>query len=179
MIKFDEVIKHTNQQGLVIVRHGYTDYMRDYEIISANYDGIYQRGYNLHQFVGCVSASVTTQVPADIYKRSLPDEFVRAGPRHPNEIEPEGFIWGVRFSTSLCGIEVMDDEEVGRWRNLLKLPLHKALVRTEVFDLELIFSELRFAVLPKNYSPMQSEPIDESSALSEGLQSTIAGNGPT
>ena len=88
-----------------VIRHGFTDYMRDYELIIGARDGPPNTDIHKYQFVGCVEAHYQTRISPDGFVRSLSDQFVYAGPDYPNHEEPDGFIWGVRYSNdNVCGL---------------------------------------------------------------------------
>ncbi len=87
-----------------IIRHGFTDYMRDDEIIVGGRNGPPNTDFHKYQFVGCVEAQYTTELSGKNFSQSLSDEFVYAGPDYPEKDDPEGFIWGVRFSNAHQGL---------------------------------------------------------------------------
>src|SRR5690242_19608119 len=80
-----------------IVRHGFTDYMRDYEIIIYF---AYPGGNSVYkyQFVGCVEASYSSAIQGRYLAQSLSDKNVLVGPETPADEEPDGYIWGVRYA---------------------------------------------------------------------------------
>jgi hypothetical protein len=97
-----------------ILRHGFTDYMRDYEIIVGARNGPPNTDIHKYQFIGCAEAVCTTQLgitqlvrtfhePKSIFGESLADEFVFSGPDYPEKDDPNGFIWGVRFAEVVSG----------------------------------------------------------------------------
>lgn len=91
-----------------ILRHGFTDYMRDYEIIIGGRDGPPNDDLHRYQFIGCVEANYITAVSPETFTRSLPDTFVFSGPDYLDQDEPKGFIWGVRYSNAYPGLTYIE-----------------------------------------------------------------------
>src|SRR4051794_3351814 len=79
-----------------ILSHGFTTYMRDYEIIaetSASYNKDGARRYS-YRFTHCVYAVCTTSVHDDTWRMSWSDTF-SDHERWKQAGGPEGFVWGV------------------------------------------------------------------------------------
>lgn len=131
-----------------IMKHGFTDYMRDYEIIVGARDGPPNTDIHRYQFVGTVEAHYATAVRPEFFAASLPDEFVLSGPDYPDKPDPDGFIWGVRYSNAYPGLEYVPDSELAkRWSNALGIPMHEIVLETEAFRLQLVFAEVRYEFL--------------------------------
>ncbi|MGO4550191.1 hypothetical protein AB4059_03700 [Lysobacter sp. 2RAF19] len=121
---------------MVICRHGFTAYMRDYDIVAAQYEGTRLVGQRLYRFVGCVSASVETRVDASEYANlsAVDVRQVSSG--------SDGFDWSVGSSTAHSGISLVEDDDLRRWEARLGRTLHKAVLATEAYRLELVFVAL-------------------------------------
>jgi len=89
----EEFLERETFFDAAILRHGFTDYMRDYEVIVSGRDRPPRTDVHRYQFIGCVEATVETRVAADTFAKSLPDEFVYAGPDYPEKEDPDGFVW--------------------------------------------------------------------------------------
>jgi hypothetical protein len=121
-----------------LLRHGFTDYMRDYEVV-VSFAG---RDLHRYQFVGCVEAVCQTAVRPGAFAASLSDEFVYSGPDYPDKDDPEGFIWGARYSNASIAY-VQSSPRAAQWSASLGLPMHEVNIKSEAFDISLIFAELR------------------------------------
>ena len=58
MITVKELLKREDFFDAAIVRHGFTDYIRDYEIIVAARNGPPNTDVHKYQFIGCVEAHI-------------------------------------------------------------------------------------------------------------------------
>lgn len=119
-----------------LIRHGFTDYMRDYEVIVG---GILMPadGYDYHSyhFVGCREAHIISNVESRTFDASLSDENVSWFDDREKD-QPDGFIWGVR-SSETEGFEFSE----------LKNGLRKVIFQTEAFCINIKFHELRYTYL--------------------------------
>lgn len=155
----DRFEEHSFFDG-AIIRHGFVDYMRDYRILVAGLRPPYT-DWHQYDFVGCVEADLTTRLPAEVFVRSLPDDFVYSGPDYPEKDDPSGFIWGVRFSVAYPGLEYVEGGPRAReWSDRLGIPMHEVRIETNAFVLTLVFVDFRYremgdegeiVVAPKDY----------------------------
>lgn len=126
-----------------LVRHGFTDYNRDYEIdwqIPTNAAGpdagrvfTYRfRAYTEAHYDGWFHASMFPLDDVFIdYER-----WVAAG-------EPEGFVWGVKWADHYPGASYIDSSErAAAWSGTLSVPMHEVSVVTNTFTLSLVFHDL-------------------------------------
>jgi len=142
-----ELLERENFFDAAIVRHGFTDYIRDYEIIVAARSGPPNTDVHKYQFVGCVEARYKTLLGPD-FTKSLSDEFVYSGPDYPEKPDPDGFIWGVRFAEAYPGLTYLENgERAAHWSRALERPMHEILIETNCFSLRLVFADLRYAFL--------------------------------
>lgn len=145
-----------------IIKHGFADYMRDYEIIVLGMYGPPWDDLHRYQFVGCVEANVRTKVAPDAFRKSIGDDFVYSGPEFPDKPDPDGFIWGVRASSSLGMVVVDDSALAATWSEKLNMKMTEVTIDTEAFHIQLVFSELRSEFLGRDPSPLtftRSNPI--------------------
>jgi|SRR5262245_54576415 len=103
MMTVRELLNREDFFDAAILRHGFTDYMRDYEIVVSGRQGPLHTDVHRYQFVGCVEAVCTTNVEPAVFVSSLADDFVFAGPDYRDKEDPDGFIWGTRWSCSYPG----------------------------------------------------------------------------
>jgi hypothetical protein len=143
-----ELLERESFFDAAVLRHGYTDYMRDYEIVVSGRRGAPHTDVHRYQFGGCVEAHCVTRVRPEVFATSLPDEFVLAGPDYPDKPDPDGFVWGVRYSVAYPGlIYVPGGEAAKHWSEALGMPMHEITLETEAFLLRLVFAEARYELL--------------------------------
>ena len=143
MISVKELLEKHDFFDTAVLRHGFTDYMRDYEIIIAAFYS-HHEVYTRYQFIGCVEAVYESVIRPDVLKASLPDRFVFAGPDYPDVEDPAGYIWGVRYSTAYPGLEyVLDGKRAKHWARKLGRPMHEIALETECYLLRLVFADIR------------------------------------
>jgi hypothetical protein len=147
-ITVKELLAREDFSDAVIMRHGFTDYMRDYEIIVGARNGPPNTDVHKYQFIGCVEAHYETEI-LGYFNSSISDDFVFSGPDYPDKDAPYGFIWGVRFAeTCGRGIEYISKGERARyWSKIIDRNMHELLIRTNAYSLRLVFADVRYAYL--------------------------------
>jgi hypothetical protein len=174
MATVEQVLDRETFFDAAILKHGFTDYMRDYELIVSGRDGPPHTDVHSYQFVGCVEAATETRVAPNVFTRSLPDDFVYSGPDYPDKGDPDGFVWGVRWSCAYPGLKyVRNGTRASVWSKKLGRPMHEVTIETEAFHLRLVFADIRHrflghdapAVLPRKDFPI---PPDPGSVTSDG-----------
>ncbi|RST00191.1 hypothetical protein EF910_32715 [Streptomyces sp. WAC07149] len=143
----DEAFDHA------VVHHGYTDYMRDYEVvIHATADprtGV-APSYLRYLFRYCVEARCETSVPAEIWRVSLDDRLVD----HETGVDLDGYVWGVKWHSLYPGARLLPESEAAlRWSRALGIDFHEVHLRTDAHNLTLLFSELQVTEIPVGYAP--------------------------
>ncbi|MET7866536.1 YxiG-like protein [Micromonospora taraxaci] len=136
-----------------IVHHGYTDYMRDYEVITyvtadprTGIPPVYLR----YLFTYCVVAEVQTAVSPDTWRCSLDERLTdrKVGP------DLDGFVWAVRWQPLYPGAEVVADSERARWwADKVGIPFHEARFEMNAHAITLVFSDLDVAEVREGYAP--------------------------
>src|SRR5262245_38999128 len=100
--ELDEITDHA------IVYHGFTDYMRDYElVIYATADprtGI-PPVHLRYLFKYCVEAIVVTAVRSDVWRESLDDQLID----YDTGRDMDGYVWGVKWQCNYPGAAVITD----------------------------------------------------------------------
>ena len=130
-----------------IIRHGFVDYMRDYEVLVTGLRPAHTDWHRYH-FVGCAEARVVTALKPEGFAESMPDDNVLSGPEYPEKEVPAGFIWGVRWSCAYPGLSYIDDSPTAHdWSRRLGIPMHEVVIETNVFRLSLIFHDFRYESL--------------------------------
>ena len=147
MITVKELLEREDFFDAAIVRHGFTDYMRDYEVIVAARNGPPNTDVHKYQFIGCVEAHCQTKLNSD-FTQSLSDEFVYSGPDYPEKEDPPGFIWGVRFADAYPGLTYVENGERSEyWSKLLGRKMHEVVIETNAYILRLVLADVRYAFL--------------------------------
>lgn len=147
MITVKELLEREDFFDAAILRHSFTDYIRDYEIIVGARNGPPNTDIHKYQFVGCVEAHYETKLREN-FTQSLSDENVHSGPEYPDKDEPDGFIWGVRFAESYPGLMYVENgERAIHWSRIVGRSMHEIALETNCFNLRLVFADLRYAFL--------------------------------
>jgi hypothetical protein len=131
-----------------IVSHGFTPYMRDYDVVAdvpalrRDGSGSYIEGRYRYRFTHCVEAYVQTKVPPGTWQKSWTDEFIdysawkAAG-------EPDGFVWGVEWAEAYPGVEtVRSSESAASWSQSLGKQMHSIRIETNAYVISLVCHDL-------------------------------------
>lgn len=161
MLTVRELLEKECFYEVAILRHGFTDYMRDYEIVFSGF-GKYAERINKMQFIGCVEAICSSRVRPETLAKSLPDEFVNAGPDYPEKDDPDGFIWGVRCSAAYPGWTYVEGGRLAKyWSKKLGRTMHEITLETAAFHLRLVFADVRtgFVGLDSELDMLKDYPL--------------------
>jgi hypothetical protein len=123
-----------------VLRHGFTDYSRDYEVV---WQGIGPRTGKQYvtTFRACVEAHCTVDLSPEMFP--LDDVFIDFE-RWEAAGAPDGYVWGVKWANNYPGATyVNDSERAARWSALLNVPMHEVIFQTNPFTLTLVFHELQ------------------------------------
>ncbi|MQY15014.1 hypothetical protein SRB5_51910 [Streptomyces sp. RB5] len=136
-----------------LVHHGYTDYMRDYELIayltSDPRTGIAPT-HRRFLFRNCVEATCRSTVHPDTWQVSLDDRLTT----HETAADLDGFVWGVRWQVLYPGASIVPNSAPAtRWSQAIGLDFHEVRVETNAHDLTLVFSDLTVTDVPLGYTP--------------------------
>jgi hypothetical protein len=144
---FDEVFDQA------VVYHGFTDYMRDYEMViytSADPRTGIAPSHTRMLFKHCVQATVTSAVNPAVWVRSLDDRLVET----PSEDQPDGYVWGVRWQELYPGLSLLSDSsEADRWSTALGLPFYEAVAGMNGHTVGLVFADLAVTIIEAGYAP--------------------------
>ena len=151
----DEIVNGDFSYG-GILKHGYTDYMRDYEVLVCSLLGPPWDDLHKYQFVGCVEAHCQSVIDPQIYSDSMSDENILCAEEESAE-QPDGFIWGVRSSEipSIDFFQGTDSSDF--WSDKLRAPCYEARLVTEAYSLKLVFHELRYEFMGRMESSISQE----------------------
>ena len=125
---------------VAILWHGFTAYMRDYDVI-VEVGGTGQGRYR-YRFTHCPEANVSTQVSDEVWQESW-DDLYTDYQKWLDSGEPEGFVWGASWSMAYPGLSYLDDSPLAaEWAGRFGKPMHEVVIETEVFRLKLIFHDV-------------------------------------
>jgi hypothetical protein len=121
-----------------ILRHGFTAYMRDYEIVAKLFHGEDQ-GVYAYLFRGCVEARYESSIPDGAF---LMDDSLVFG-ESQSEGQPVGFWWAVNSAEVYPGwTYVAGSERALIWSKKIGLSMHEVMIETNVYKLSLVFNSL-------------------------------------
>ncbi len=135
----EETLKSYDLFDNSILRHGFTAYMRDYEIVAELLSGEH-RGVFSYLFRGCVEAHYESTIPEGAF---LMDDALIEYEGMQSEGAPDGFRWGVKSAEAYPGwIYVVDSQRAATWAKKVGLSMHEVEIRTNVYNLSLVFHDL-------------------------------------
>lgn len=136
-----------------LVFHGFTDYLRDYEMItysvSSATSGI-PPAFDRYLFRFCVESTVTTTLPPDTWRGSLDERLLD----HAAARDLDGYVWGVRWQCLYPGGKVLEESEKARtWSAAVGIPFHEAVIEANGHRIALVYSDLEVSSVQPGYSP--------------------------
>ncbi|MFD5145644.1 hypothetical protein [Streptomyces sp. NPDC058401] len=133
-----------------VVHHGYTTYMRDYEVVIDVWNGPKSpTTYLRYLFRYCVEARCETFLSMDIWQKSLDERLLDCD----TAIDLDGYVWGANYH-ELYGAELRPKSEAAlRWSKAVGIDFHEVHIETNAHDLTLVFSDLEVTEVPVGYAP--------------------------
>lgn len=136
-----------------IVFHAFTDYMRDYEIITysvaAPSTGI-PPAYDRYLFRYTVEVTTTTTVTEAAWSRSLDDRLID----YEQGKDLDGFVWGVKWHNLYPGGKVVENSTRARdWTESLGIAFHEVQIETNAHRLGIVFSDLEVTKVDPGFTP--------------------------
>ncbi|MFD6420935.1 hypothetical protein [Streptomyces sp. NPDC060198] len=137
----------------LVVHHGHTNHMRDYEIVFDVGPGFPYAAtptFLRYLFRYCVEARCETFQSAETWRASLDDRLLDRG-----TVDPDlgGYVWGMRFhelyDIRLC----LGSDATRRWTQAVGIDFHQVRRETTAHDLTLLFSDLEVSEVPVGYAP--------------------------
>ncbi|QFU86774.1 hypothetical protein [Amycolatopsis sp. YIM 10] len=136
-----------------LIYHGFTDYMRDYEIVAyctADPRTGIPPAHLRYRFIHCVRASVTSSVTPEIWSRSLDDRLLDFDQGR----ELDGYGWGARWQVLYPGAKLLSGTaETAMWADRLGCPFHEAVIEANGHTITLVFSDLSVDHIEPGYAP--------------------------
>ena len=140
-----------------VVHHGYTNYMRDYEVIvyaTADPRTGIKPSYLRYLFRYCVDARCETSVPTETWRVSLDDRLI--DPESGADLD--GYVWGVKWHCLYPGAELLPESDATlRWSKAVGIDFHEVRLETNAHNLTLTFSDLQVKAVPIGYAPFVTD----------------------
>jgi hypothetical protein len=146
----DEVKDKLTQYDLfdgAILWHGFTRYMRDYDIIAeimpyAGPDHAQEPGVYRYRFTHCPEAHVVTCIRDDVWPDSWSDINLDYA-LWEKQGNPDGFVWGVCWACAYPGLSYHADSALAaQWSQRLRKPMREIQIETNVYRLQLVFHDV-------------------------------------
>ncbi|MFK0187601.1 hypothetical protein ACIQV1_25735 [Streptomyces rubiginosohelvolus] len=140
--------------GEVVVHHGYTTYMRDYEVIINVWEGPQSPStYLRYLFLYCVEARCGTFLSTETWRDSLDDRLLD----RETAVDLDGYVWGANYH-ELYGAELRPESEAAlHWSKAVGIDFHEVHIETNAHDLTLLFSGLEVSEVPVGYAPFTAD----------------------
>lgn len=118
------------------VFHGFTEYMRDYELFvfcTADPRTGIEPEHLRFVFKLCVLAEVSSAVPESVWQRSLDNRLID----YETGKDLEGYVWGVKWQVLYPGGRIIADSELAaRWSCALAVDFHEVEIGTNGHNLD-------------------------------------------
>ncbi len=135
-----EQLRELNLCDNAVLRHGFVDYNRDYQLTVESVVGPMPPGLYSYLFRGCVEAIYESNVPAAGF--SVNDVYIDHQAWEAAGC-PAGFVWGVKWADAYPGwYEVNDSPRAARHASELGIDMHEIVVETDTYTLNLVFHDL-------------------------------------
>jgi hypothetical protein len=140
-----------------VVYHGYTCYMRDYEVIvyaTADPRTGIEPAHLRYLFKYCVEARCQTTVRPDTWRISLDERLID----HETDVDLDGYVWGVKWHGLYPGATILPESETTRrWTQAVGIDFHEVRLETNAHSLTLVFSDLQVSEVPTGYAPFTTD----------------------
>lgn len=140
-----------------VVHHGYTSYMRDYEVIvyaTADPRTGIEPAHLRYLFKYCVEARCETTVRPDVWRISLDERLID----HETGVDLDGYVWGVKWHGLYPGATILPESETTRrWKQGVGIDFHEVRLETNAHSLTLVFSDLQVSQVPTGYAPFTTD----------------------
>lgn len=147
----DEIFDHA------VVHHGYTGYMRDYEVIvymTADPRTDVEPAHLRYLFRYCVEARCESSVPPETWRDSLDDRLID----HESAVDLGGYVWGVKWHALYPGAKLLPESAATRrWAQAVGTDFHEVRFETNAHHFTLLFSDLRVSEVPTGYAPFTTD----------------------
>ncbi|MFB7368854.1 hypothetical protein ACFC0D_03270 [Streptomyces sp. NPDC056222] len=128
-----------------VVCHGYTNNMRDYEIVvrdPADLSAEKEPPHRRYVFRYCIGALCFPTVSPETWKQSLHDSWI-SQEGQDSDAAPEESAGSVAWLRFPCAEVPPPSKLARRWSEALGIKFHDVFLRTSIYRLHLLFSELQ------------------------------------
>lgn len=137
-----------------LVYHGFTCYMRDYELIvyrsTDPRSGIAPRHLRF-LFRICPEVSVRSEVQPEVWSQSIDDALLS---QHHVTMQSEGYIWGVQCQELYPGATVLGDSERAHWwAGQVGVEFYEVEISANAHRISIVFADLQVEELAVGYTP--------------------------
>ena len=132
-------IKLEDIYDVVILKHGFTDYGRDYQFeIEATPIGKLAGRYIL-TFKHCYDLTYKILVNDEIIRKSWDDIFTNSKAWEKNN-KPDGFLWGTNWSLAYPGFKKIENsDKAADWSSRLGKKMNEVKLETNLYLINLIY----------------------------------------
>ncbi len=154
---FDDVLDQA------VLFHGFTDYMRDYEMVidlpAGPTSGIpHERRRYLFKY--CVHAVVESTLGDDTWKASWDDRFIDVASGQKLYETAPGYVWGVKWQLLYPGLRLITPSpDAERWSRKLDRQFYQAEADLNAHHITLVFGGLDVLPGHDGYAPFQIPPL--------------------
>ncbi len=144
---------------VAIFEHGFTRYLRDYELVTeAGWTGDLGGQYH-YLFTHCVAFSYETRVRDDVWPNSWSDVFIDYQ-RWLEAGEPGGYVWGTNWALAYPGWEYIEDSEAAKgWSERLGKSMHEVLIETNAYAMRVVFHDVEITKVNNDTDLIQQVTI--------------------
>jgi hypothetical protein len=138
----------------LLIYHGFTPYMRDYELIvlqpASPASGMDTR-FLMFLFRSCTEVLVRSLIGPQTWSKSMNDELLR-----PQQVAAgtSGYVWGVRGQELYPGPKIVENSRMARsWSQRVGTEFHEVEVKANAQQINLVFTNLSVEEVSPGYTP--------------------------
>jgi hypothetical protein len=128
-----------------LLRHGFADYLRDYELIIRRFDQPRRPAVRFadlrYLFRFCVEAEVRTTLDSQVWRVSLDDRLTES----LSSGGMEGHSWWARQDLYPGGRVIEQSQRAQSWADSIGVDFYEVVIETNVHAIKLIVSDLEIA----------------------------------
>jgi hypothetical protein len=138
--------KLTDIFDVAILRHGFSEYNRDYDFVFEA-DSTDDSGQFLLRFKHVYELSYLTSLTTDTLKISTSDNFTDYK-KWQETGDKEGFVWGVNYALAYPGFTILDNSfKADKWTKTLGFQMYNVILETETYKIDFVTSDFEIIKL--------------------------------
>jgi hypothetical protein len=131
---------------VVILRHGFTEYNRDYDFL-LEMDLANHSGKHILRFKHVYELQYLTSLGNETLNVSTDDNFINFKKWEENGAKG-GYVWGVNYCLAYPGFSVIDEsEKAEKWTKILSFEMFHVTLETEAYKIEFIAKDFELIQL--------------------------------